>query len=159
MSWRDTAERVLGERDNRDVRVKSPPIEPNVPIGTAEGGAIGEPVAKARLAEWHRNLSAIDQFASPPGWSLDAWLKLTDDAFWLYENHASYAVRNGWTARCLFAVRPGMPHLGGLADQLDGARNLKLDGGRAYWTHHGSPCRINVGCGDGSGAMLLWEIR
>lgn len=110
----------------------------------------------ATLKDWHRHLSAIDQFVTPPGWTLDAWLDLTDTAFWLYENHAGYAVRNGWSALDLFGVRVGMPRLGGLADLLDGARNLKLDGGKAHWTHLGVHCRMNVGCGDG--CTLLWEL-
>lgn len=154
MSWRDRAERVLEGRDNRDNSAKSPPNDPIVPIGT-----VPEAVAVASLRDWHAKLSAIDQFVSPPGWTLDQWLTLTDDAMWVYENHASYAVRNGWTAQCLFAVRPGMPHLGGLADMLEGSRDLKLVGGKAYWTISGVKHRINVGCGDGSGAILLWEIE
>lgn len=110
----------------------------------------------ALLRDWHRHLSAVDQFVSPTDWTLDAWLKLTDTALWLYESHASYAVRNGWSVHDLFGVRAGMPRCGGLADQLDGARDLKLSGGRAYWSRMGVQFRMNVGCGDG--CVLLWEL-
>jgi len=151
MSWRDKAQRVLGERDNRDDRDNSPPIGSIVPIGT-----VGEATAAARLREWHKHLSGVDQFVSPPGWTLDDWLRLTDTAFALYEGQASYAVRNGWTALDLFGVRPGMPRCGGLADQLHGARNLKLDGGRAFWTSLGVQFRTGIGCGQG--CVLLWEL-
>lgn len=112
----------------------------------------------AFLRDWHRHLSTIDQLTSPPGWTIDAWLTLTDDAFYVYEHFGSIAVRAGWSALDLFAVRPGMPHRGGLADMLDGARNLKLDGPRAYWSAFGVPFRINVGCGLGGGAVLLWAL-
>lgn len=151
MSWRDKAQRVLGDQDNRDDRDESPPYGPTVPIGT-----VPEAVAKARLQEWHRHLSAIDQFVSPPGWTLDHWLKLTDTAFWLYEGFGPQAVRGGWTAHDLFGIRVGYPQRGGLADLLDGARNLKLVGGKAYWSRSGAP--FNIGVGIGQGCTLLWEL-
>lgn len=122
-------------------------------------GASGADISanpSAVLRDWNRQLSAVDQFVTPPNWKLDAWHKLTDTAFWLYENHASYAVRNGWTALDLFGIRPGFPQRGGLADLLDGARNLKLSGGKAYWSHFGAP--FNIGVGIGQGCTLLWEL-
>lgn len=114
------------------------------------------PQPAALLREWHANLSKIDQFVTPPAWSLDDWLKLTDTAFWLYEGHASYAVRHGWTALDLFGIRPSFPQRGGLADLLDGARNLKLSGGKAYWSRFGAP--FNIGVGIGQGCVPLWEL-
>lgn len=151
MTWRDKAQRALGDRDNRDDRDESPPNDPIVPIGTVPEAAAG-----ARLREWHAHLSAIDHFVTPPDWTLDGWLKLTDTALWLYEQHSSYAVRNGWSALDLFGVRVGMPGCGGLADLLGNARDLKLSGGRAYWSRTGVQFRMNVGCGDG--CVLLWEL-
>lgn len=123
-------------------------------VGDHSGHSPANP--SAVLQDWHKHLSAVDQLVTPEHWTLDAWLKLTDTAFWLYENHASYAVRNGWTALDLFGIREGMPKFGGLADLLDGARNLKLVGGKAYWSHFGA--RFNIGVGIGPGCTLLWEL-
>lgn len=134
------------------------PPESGTTGGTTNGtaGTISEHLAAARLREWRARLSKIDQFSPPSDFTLGGWLDLTDTAFWLYESHGAYAVRNGWSAHDLFGVRVGMPNLGGLADLLDGARNLKLDGGKAHWTHLGVHCRMNIGCGDG--CTLLWEL-
>ena len=66
-------------------------------------------------------------------------------------------MRNGWTALDLFGVRPGFPQRGGLADLLNGARNLKLSGGKAYWSHLGAP--FSIGIGIGRGCTLLWELN
>lgn len=144
--------------ENAPYEALTKPTEPGSvsSVGTSQDN-ISEIEARATLKRWHRHLSAIDQFCTPADWTLNNWLTLTDDAFWLYENHASYAVRNGWTALDLFGVRPGMPHRGGLADMLETSRDLKLNGGRAFWTQLGVKRRINVGCGEG--CALLWELR
>lgn len=145
-NWREMAAAALEGEDKRDTRDKRPPNAPSVPTVPAS----------QTLNDWHRHLSVVDYLNAPVGWEIGAWLKLTDTAFWLYENHAAYAVRNGWNAPDLFGVRTGYPQCGGLAELLDGARNLKLSGGKAYWSHHGSP--FNIGIGIGKGCTLLWEL-
>lgn len=153
--WAERAQQIAAG-DGRANSANSAESPPNGTSGTNGTGSmpLNPPFA---LQDWHKRLSAIDQFTTPPGWAMHDWLKLTDDAAWLYENHASYAVRNGWSALDLFGVRAGMPKRGGLADLIDGARNLKLSGGKAYWSHFGVPFSINIGCGQG--CVLLWELE
>lgn len=154
MGYLDELRAFVSENEPDEALTK--PTQPSFvsSVGASPARLAGNP--SAVLRDWHKHLSGVDQFVSPPGWTLDDWLRLTDTAFALYEGQASYAVRNGWTALDLFGVRPGMPRCGGLADQLRGARNLKLDGGRAYWSRMGVPFRTNVGCGQG--CVLLWEL-
>ncbi len=124
-------------------------------VGSSEGHIPDNP--SAILRDWHGHLSKLDQFCTPADWTLDAWLKLTDTALWLYEGFAAQAVGSGWTGLDLFGVRPGYPERGGLADLLNGARNLKLSGGKAYWSHFGAP--FSIGIGVGKGCMPLWELK
>ncbi|MFZ1742503.1 MAG: hypothetical protein WAT93_06590 [Pontixanthobacter sp.] len=79
----------------------------------------------------------------------------------LYENYASRAVRNGWSAHDLFGVLPWHPGWGGLCDRLQGARNLKMDRDRALWSRRSirdQTCRC---AGDdllASSLTLIWEL-
>lgn len=117
--------------------------------------------APASLRSWHRHLSALDDCAAPLGFSLNRWQLLCDDACWIYENFASVAVRNGWSANDLFGVLPWHRGWGGLCDRLDGARNLKMDDCRAAWSHFGVRDWTCPGAGDDlvpSGLVPIWEI-
>lgn len=165
MGWRDYAKQVQEGGHNRHNRHESPPDGPNVPIvpnvlGSPPRAPLDEGAAKARLREWHAHLSRVDEFASPPGWPLNGWLRVVDSSCWLYENFASEAVRQHWSALDLFGVMPAGPGNGGLADRMRDARNLKLSDGRAAWSSFGVPSRF---CRGGSldlpGIVLLWEVQ
>ncbi|WP_374407443.1 hypothetical protein [Pelagerythrobacter sp.] len=155
--WAERAREIANEdeRANSAISAKSPS---NGTIGTNGTGAL-VPMPRnpaVVLREWHARLSAIDQFAPPPGWSLNDWLTITDDACWLYENHAGYAVRNGWSDEGLFGVRIGMAHAGGLAQFLRSSRQLLFDGGVAHVVQFGVTSRRNRTCG--RGLPVLWEL-
>ena len=130
------------------------------PVGTSSGtpAPIDERIAVARLKEWHGRLSRVDEFCPPQGWARKDWLRLVDSALWLYENFASQAVREGWSALDLFGYLPALPGCGGLADRLRDARNLKLAEGRAYWSFLGVKERFcRGGALDLAGIVPLWE--
>lgn len=130
------------------------------PVGTSGGtpAPIDERIAVARLKEWHGRLSRVDEICSPPGWALNDWLRLLDSALWLYENFASQAAREGWSALDLFGYQPALPGCGGLADRLKDARNLKLAEGRACWSFLGVKERFcRGGALDLAGIVPLWE--
>lgn len=154
--WAERAGHFEAEETRADSAnsADSPPFGTNGTNGTKFVVPINPALA---LRQWHASLSSVDQFVTPAGWQLDDWLRLTDTAFWLYENHAAYAVRHGWTGLDLFGVRPGYPERGGLADLLNGARNLKLSGGKAYWSHFGAS--FSIGIGIGKGCVPIWELK
>lgn len=115
----------------------------------------------AILREWHRHLVALDDSHAPDGHTLNSWQQACDDARWIYENFASQAMRNGWSAHDLFGVLPWHPGWSGLCDRLQGARNLKMGGERAAWTRFGVKDWTCRGAGDdliASGLVLIWEI-
>ena len=79
----------------------------------------------------------------------------------IYENFASRAVRDGWSAHDLFGVHPSRPGWGGLCDRLAGARNLKMEGERAAWSRFGVRDWTCIGAGDQfitSGLLLIWNM-
>ncbi len=89
------------------------------------------------------------------------WQQACDDACWIYENFASRAVRDGWSAHDLFGVLPWHLGWGGLCDRLAGARNLKMEGERAAWSRFGVRDWTCRGAGDdlvSSGLVLIWEV-
>jgi len=158
MGWRDYAREVQGRRDVRDERDNSPVAPPSGSIVPS----VPEAVAQSRLREWHARLSSMDEFTSPPGWTLNQWLKTLDASYWLYENFASQAVRDGWSALDLFGVLPQKPGWGGLADRLGDARNLKMAEGRASWSSFGVRQSFGRGCGEdlaGSGLIEAWGLQ
>jgi hypothetical protein len=167
-TWRQFAEEVQREnkgganRDNRDNRDDSPengpngPIVPNVPTAPLR---ITDTQARAMLRHWHGRLLLLDPLKPPAGcdwW----WRQAVTDSWWLYENYASRAVRDGWSALDLFGVMPAKPGWGGLVCRLRGARNLKVDADRAVWTVSGERERICRGGGDDlrDVLVLLWEV-
>jgi len=152
MGWRDYAREVQSHGDNRANRDKSLPPEANL----RDVSNVPEAVAQSRLREWHSGLSAIDELNSPPGWTLNQWLKTLDASYWLYENFASQAVRDGWSANDLFGVLLQKPGWGGLADRLGDNRGLIMDRDRARWRSFGVP--ETFGRGGGDGMMPLWTI-
>lgn len=113
------------------------------------------------LRDWHDHLVAIDDCRVPAGQSIMWWQQACDDARWIYENFASRAVRDGWSAHDLFGVLPWHPGWGGLCDRIKGARNLKMEGQRAAWSSWGVPDWACSGAGDQlvtSGIVLIWEM-
>lgn len=156
MSWRDKAKAVLGAGDNRDNRDDSSsetPIVPNVPN-------VPKVVAldPARvLRTWHGRLSKLDLGTVPTGFSRGSWADLCDDAWWLYETHASVAVRQGWTAQGLWGVRVGYPIGGGLAQYLRTSRKVMFSDGEAFVSLLGVTSRRSPEMG--LGLPLVWELK
>lgn len=157
-TWRQYAEQVQrgnDARDNRDKRADSPETRPNDPI------VPNVPLHPSRvLREWHGHLSRLDPDRPPDGckaW----WRQAVEDSWWLYENFASRAVRDGWSALDLFGVWPAKRGHGGLLCRLRGARNLKMGGARAAWSSFGVASQTCAGMGDSlapAGVVLLWEV-
>lgn len=152
MSWRDKAKAVLEGGDNRDDRAKSPTIGssvPNVPVVV--------PLDPARvLRTWHSRLSMLDLARVPVGFSAESWADLCDDAWWLYETHASVAVRQGWTAQGLWGVRVGYPTGGGLAQFLRTSRKVMFSDGSAFVSLFGVTSRRHPTMGHD--LPLIWEL-
>ncbi len=129
---------------------------PTWPISAATVSIVREAVAQSRLREWHARLSKIDEFISPPGWTLNQWLKTLDAACWLSESYASTAVRDGWSALDLFGVDLAKPGEGGLADRLGDKRVLIMAADAASWRSWGV-AQIYYRDG-GEGLVPLWEV-
>ena len=113
------------------------------------------------LREWHSLLAPLPFDSEPDGFTLPRWRQLHDDSWWLYENFASRAVRDGWSALDLFGVLPWRSGWGGLCDRLQGARNLKMAGPKAIWSRWGVPDWTCIGAGDAltsSGLVPIWEL-
>lgn len=124
--------------------------------GTGAGTAPHPKIAEARLRQWHALLSSLDPLQPPFEFLEKDWAQLVDDACWLYEVHASYAVRNGWPAQSLFGVRLGHAFSGGVAQLLQSCRSVVFDGPHAFVRSYGVTLKRNVHCGDG--LPLIWEI-
>lgn len=113
------------------------------------------------LREWHSHLAPLDFTTAPDGVTLQRWRQLAGDSWWIYENFASRAVRDGWSAPDLFGVLISRPGWGGLCDRLQGARNLKMAGPKAIWSHLGIADCLRIGAGDAlvsSGLVPIWEL-
>ena len=155
MNWRERAERILRDGDNRDIKDNSPREAPNVPIvPNVPGVTVLDPARVLRT--WHKRLSALDALKPPACLSSADWEDLCDDSWWLYETHGSYAVRNGWGAEGLFGVRVDYAPGGGLAQVLRRSRLLEFDGPIAHVTRFGAVVSRNPACG--YGLPLLWEV-
>lgn len=149
MTWRKTAERILANEDNRDNRANSPPIVPFSPIVLQAPEGV--------LRDWHGKLKRLDPRVVPAELSGSEWSLLCEDAWWLYENFAAVAIRQGWDAHGLFGVRAGYPAGGGLAHALEGCRNVVMVEGRAHVTAWGVTTKYNAACG--AGLPLIWEFE
>lgn len=113
------------------------------------------------LRDWHSHLAPLDCNSAPDGVTIQRWRQLHGDSWWIYENFASRAVRDGWSAADLFGVFTPRLGWGGLCDRLQGARNLKMAGPRAIWSRSGVPDCTCIGAGDllvSSGLVPIWEL-
>ena len=142
------------------------PTEPTKPSSVSFVSAPPRPIsdaqARATLRHWHGHLRVLDPYAPPRAVDGARWQDLRDDSWWIYENFASQAVRDGWSALDLFGLLPWDNKLGGLVARLRGARNLKMAGPKATWSHWGIADWTCASAGDGlvsSGITLLWELR
>lgn len=160
--WRQLAESIRQSGGGGTIGTigTKPPADPSiVPIVPIVPGVSIEP-AKV-LKEWREGLSCLDVHAVPEGIDRHDWWQKCDDAFWIYNNFAPRAVRDGWSANDLFGVMPIRPGWGGLCDRLRGARNLKMAGQKAIWSRWGVPDWSCAGSGDalvGSGLLPIWEL-
>lgn len=116
----------------------------------------------ATLREWHSGLAPLDFDSAPEGFTLNRWRELHGDSWWIYENFAAQAVRDGWSAHDLFGVHVPRPGWGGLCDRLQGARNLKIAGPRAVWSRWGVSDWTCIGAAESlisSGLVPIWELQ
>jgi hypothetical protein len=157
-NWRAKADDALRGWDIRDNSANRsaglPETGANVPIVPIV------PIQPARvLRKWHAHLSRLDPDQPPDGCNA-WWRQAVEDSCWLYENYASRAVRDGWSAHDLWGVMLAHPGWGGLTDRLRGARDLKMDSDRAAWTVGGVRERFCRGGGDDLRAdlVLIWEV-
>jgi hypothetical protein len=124
-------------------------------------GILDERIAVVRLREWYAHLINLDVYLPPDGLDQMRWGRLLHDCWWLYETHASRLVRDGWTTMDLFALVPSQRGIGGLADRLQGARNVLFDGqSKAHWTRLGVKFSASRGIGKallGGDARLVWD--
>ena len=113
------------------------------------------------LREWHSHLAPLDFDTAPDGFTLNRWRQLHGDSWWIYENFASRAVRDGWSAHDLFGVFVPRPGRGGLCDRLQGARNLKMEGPKAVWSRWSIADWTCIGAADSLvslGLVPIWEL-
>ncbi len=162
--WRQFAESIRqddssGTKGNKGTKLPGEaPFVPIVPI--VPEVLPRDPVSVLR--EWHGHLVAIDDCHARAGFSIMWWQQACDDAHWIYENFASRAVRDGWSAHDLFGVLPSYPGWGGLCDRIKGARNLKMAGPKAIWFNWAVPDWTCIGAGDQlitSGLVSIWEMH
>lgn len=81
---------------------------------------------------WCHKIAALDFSHAPSGLDLERWSMLLADARWLAEVHGETAAKLGWTASDLFGLDT-QPGWGGLADRLDGARQVSFTDQLARW--------------------------
>jgi hypothetical protein len=108
------------------------------------------------LKVWHGKLAKLDPLSPAEGFAKFEWADLVDDSWWLYENFASVAVRQGWGAQGLWGVRVGVPHGGGLAQLMRTSRSVMFFDGIAIVTRLGVQMKRNPECGHG--CPLVWEL-
>lgn len=82
---------------------------------------------------WREALARLDAETPPHGFTPERWRQLLDDARWLADRHGGNAAALGWTASDLFGLDPALNGWGGLADRLQGARNVTLCAAIARW--------------------------
>ena len=136
--WRQFA-RALKERNEpraiSAVSAISVPIAAIGTIGTNGTGPVSEISALPTPtvpADWAIALARIDASRPPGGFDPDRWHQLLTDARWLCRYHGPAAAALGWTASDLFGL--ALPNgIGGLADRLEGVRNLVLTDRIAHW--------------------------
>lgn len=89
-------------------------------------------LATESAANWSAALARLDASRAPRGIDPCHWRTLLADAQWLCDRHGRAAHRLGWDASALFGIGPRIGW-GGLADRLEGARNLVLTDRVAHW--------------------------
>ena len=149
-SWRQFAESIrqnecAGTKETIGTKLPvADPFVPNVPIVSKAPPLNPTSILKG----WHAQLAPLDFDHAPDGFALNRWRQLHGDSWWIYENFASRAVRDGWSAHDLFGVFVPHPGWGGLCDRLQGARNLKMEGRKAVWSRGSVPDWSCIGAGD-----------
>lgn len=123
---------------------------------------ISEQVAEVLLDDWHKRLTLLDVYEIPQRIERNRWGQLVLDCWWLYETHASRLVHEGWSLSDLWGLFVNLPGGGGLADRLQSARNVLLDGDQAMWSRSGIKHLAHRGACDGherNGMRLVWELN
>ena len=136
--WRQFA-RTLKERSEPRADSANCADSPVVhAIGTNGANGTGLVAAISALprpidpADWNTALATINASRAPAGFDPDRWRYLVTDARWLCRYHGPAAAALGWTASDLFGL--ALPNgIGGLADRLEGTRNLVLTDRIAHW--------------------------
>lgn len=155
MSWREQAKAILEAGHVRHDRHNSSDLTPNVPNVPIVPGVVALDPARV-LKVWHGRLAKLEPLQPSDGFGKSEWADLVDDSWWLYENFASVAVRQGWGAQGLWGVRVGIPHGGGLAQLLRTSRSVLFLDGIATVTRLGVQMKRNPECGHG--CLLVWEV-
>lgn len=118
----------------------------------------------ATLRRWEANLTTLDPERGPAVVESRRWLKLLEDAAWLFRRHGLQLAQEGWSDLDAFGVSLRRPNGEVLLDRLDGSRSLMLDGkGRAAWgwSYTSVTCQVARGFAELQPAgdiVLLWEI-
>lgn len=97
------------------------------------GQGLANPATAATPAEWREVLAGLDLDRPPDGMEAQRWVRLLGDARWLARWHGEAASSLGWTASDLFGIDAKREGWGGLADRLDGARQVTLTDTVAHW--------------------------
>ena len=148
--WSDRAKQI----EEGQPRANSANSAISPPIGTNDTNGTASPVRI--LKHWHSKLVALDPENPPDGFGAKDWWQLWLDACWLYETHADYAVRNGWTAQSLFGVNVENPPAGGMAQLLQSSRSVVFNGPRAVVRSYGVTFKRNSAWAEG--CPLIWEL-
>jgi hypothetical protein len=127
---------------------------PNPPACKSPEPAALDPMSL--LKRWHGKLSKLGPLSPAEGFRSGDWADLVDHSWWLYENFASVAVRQGWGVEGQWGVRIGLPHGGGLAQLMRTSRSVLFADRIATITRLGIRTTRNPECAHG--CRLVWEI-
>lgn len=130
--WRELARHLKAQERGTDCADTSAPMAHSVPIVSIVPRAVSQIEVPADPAAWLAALGALDTSRPPAGIAPDLWPILLADALWIARIHGEAAAALGWSASDLFGIgrEPGN---GGLADRLDGARQLAFTSSVARW--------------------------
>lgn len=152
--WRELARRLKAQEGAADCAATSAPVVHSVPIVPIVPRAVTQIEVPADPAAWCAALAALNASRAPAGIAPDLWPQVLADARWIARFHGEAAAALGWSASDLFGIgrEPGN---GGLADRLEGARQLAFTSGVAHW--RGEECEGWLWRRTLTAKPVLWE--